>query len=61
MENTLIEWHYVWLERHYGYWVKASEKTDFEKQNMEVCNTRFLPSDERPISSTLSKKIKSFS
>lgn len=46
-ENELVEWHYIVLHGHYGYWVIANNKSDFAKKYMTALSKVFLPKGEK--------------
>lgn len=46
-ENELVEWHFVSLSGHCGYWVIAANKSQFTKENMVASAKVFLPKDEK--------------
>ena len=49
VSGSLIEWQYVSLTGHYGYWVIKANKSKFEKEEMTANKeTKWLNKGEDP-------------
>jgi hypothetical protein len=49
VSGSLIEWEYVFMTGHYGYWVIKANKSKFEKEEMTANKeTKWLNKGENP-------------
>jgi hypothetical protein len=49
VSGSLIEWEYVFMTGHYGYWVVKANKSKFEKEEMTANKeTKWLNKGKNP-------------
>ena len=49
VSGSLIEWEYIFMTGHYGYWVVKANKSKFEKEEMTANKeTKWLNKGENP-------------